>query len=189
MPALHLPVQSGSDRILKAMNRRYTQEHYLGLIEKLRKANPDIAFSTDIIVGFPGETEEDFQQTLEVVKKVKYHQVFSFIYSKREGTPAAKMPDNTPHEVIQDRFDRLLKIVAENAYELNQQEVSKTVPVLFEATSKKDSKMLVGKSPKNQTVHCKMPSGSIDDWAGTVHNVKIETAKTWYLTGTMQNAN
>ena len=111
MPALHLPAQSGSDAVLKAMNRRYTSEHYLQLIDKLRDACPDIALSTDIIVGFPGETEQDFEDTARLVDTVGYHQVFTFIYSKREGTPAAKMVDNTPHEVIQQRFDRLVDIV------------------------------------------------------------------------------
>lgn len=117
MPALHLPVQSGSDRVLKAMNRRYTAEHYLDLVRKVREANPDVALSTDIIVGFPGETEEDFQATANLVREVGYGQVFTFIYSKREGTPAAKMEDPTPRETIQRRFDELVDIVQEGAHE------------------------------------------------------------------------
>ena len=104
MPQLHLPVQSGSDRILKAMNRNYTASHYLSLIEKMRAAVPEISFSTDIIVGFPGETEEDFCATLELVRQVGYGQAFTFIYSKRLGTPAAEIVDDTPASVIQERF-------------------------------------------------------------------------------------
>lgn len=128
MPALHLPVQSGSNRILSAMNRRYTREHYLGLIEKLRRARPDIALSTDIIVGFPGETEENFMDTYRLVEEVGYSQVFTFIYSKREGTPAAEMDDDTPREVIQERFDRLVDLVQRKAFEANQAELGATVP-------------------------------------------------------------
>ncbi|MBQ9690670.1 MAG: tRNA (N6-isopentenyl adenosine(37)-C2)-methylthiotransferase MiaB, partial [Eggerthellaceae bacterium] len=120
MPALHLPVQSGSDAILKRMGRRHSVEHYKNLIAKLRAACPDIALSTDIIVGFPGETEQDFQATYDLVKEIGYSQVFTFIYSKREGTPAAKMKDDTPAEVIHERFQRLVDLVQEGAYERNQ---------------------------------------------------------------------
>lgn len=106
---LHLPMQSGSSRILKVMNRHYDKEKYLGLIEKIRKAVPDISLTTDIIVGFPGETEEDFRETLDVVEKSCFDTAFTFIYSKRTGTPAAKMEDQVPEDVVKDRFDRLLK--------------------------------------------------------------------------------
>ena len=184
MPALHLPAQSGSNRILKAMNRVYDIEHYLELIDKLRSVKPDIALSTDIIVGFPGETEEDFQATYDLVKKVGYHQVFTFIYSKREGTPAAKMVDDTPREVIQDRFDRLVDLVQEQAYKANQPEVDTVVEVLVEGASKRDDSILVGKSPKNQTVHAPVPSGKrIDDLVGHFVNVHVDEARTWYLRG------
>lgn len=184
MPALHLPAQSGSDAVLKAMNRRYTSEHYLQLIDKLRDACPDIALSTDIIVGFPGETEQDFEDTARLVDTVGYHQVFTFIYSKREGTPAAKMVDNTPHEVIQQRFDRLVDIVQKHAYEKNQLDLGATVPVLVEGTSKRDNLLIAGKSPKNQTVHAPLPEGvSADQLAGSIVNVHIDEAKTWYLSG------
>ena len=115
MPALHLPAQSGSDSILKAMHRSYTVEHYLGLIEKLRDVKPGISLSTDIIVGFPGETEQDFMGTYRLVEEVGYSQVFTFIYSKREGTPAASYFDDTPREVIQERFDRLREVVERKA--------------------------------------------------------------------------
>lgn len=178
-PALHLPVQSGSDRILKEMNRKYDSEHYLSLIDKLRDARPDIALSTDIIVGFPGETEEDFNDTYELVKKVGYHQVFTFIYSKREGTPAAKIKDDTPKEVVQERFDKLVDLVADKAYELNQQDLNTTMDVLFEGSSKKDEAVLVGKTPKNQTVHMPLPQNKkASDFTGEIVPVKIVEAKT-----------
>ena len=110
---MHLPLQSGSDRLLKIMNRHYDKQHYLEIVDKLRKAIPDIGISTDIIVGFPGETEEDFNETLDVVKKVQYDSAFTFIYSKRSGTPAAEMENQVPQDVVKDRFDRLLKVVNE----------------------------------------------------------------------------
>ncbi len=184
MPALHLPVQSGSNAILKEMNRRYTREHYLERIAKLREACPDIALSTDIIVGFPGETEEDFQATYNLVKEVGYHQVFTFIYSPREGTPAAKMPRNTPHDVIQERFDRLVSLVQDNAYDANQIDLGKTMDILVEGVSKRDNSILSGRSPKNQTVHAQIPTGkSIEDYLGRIVPVSITEAKTWYLRG------
>lgn len=186
MPALHLPVQSGSNRVLKEMNRRYTREHYLELVRKVRDACPGIALSTDIIVGFPGETEEDFQQTYDLVKEVGYNQVFTFIYSKREGTPAAVIDDPTPREVIQARFDRLVNLVQEKAFELNQPDAGKTVRVLVEGTSKRDERILAGRSPKNQTVHAPIPEGlTIDDLRGTFVDVIIDEAKTWYLAGSV----
>ncbi|WP_275556971.1 tRNA (N6-isopentenyl adenosine(37)-C2)-methylthiotransferase MiaB [Adlercreutzia agrestimuris] len=184
MPALHLPVQSGSNRILDAMNRRYTKEHYLGLVKKLRQINPEIALSTDIIVGFPGETEEDFMDTYNLVKEVGYTQVFTFIYSKREGTPAAAMVDDTPREVIQDRFDRLVELVQEQAYRENQKDLGKTIDVLVEGASKRDANLICAKSPKNVTVHAPLPEGiAIEDIVGTILKVHIDKAKTWYLSG------
>ena len=184
MPALHLPVQSGSNRILKAMNRRYTREHYLEIVRKLREACPEIALSTDIIVGFPGETEEDFTDTYNLIDEVGYQQVFTFLYSKREGTPAAKMEDDTPREVIQDRFQRLVDLVQKRAYEVNQTDASKIIDTLIEGSSKRDSSILVGKSSKNQTVHAQIPSGySVDDLQGKIVPVKINEARTWYLRG------
>lgn len=187
MPALHLPVQSGSNAILNSMNRRYTVEHYKTLVDKIRNVCPDIALSTDIIVGFPGETEEDFQATYDLVKEVGYHQVFTFIYSKREGTPAAAMEDNTPREIIQQRFDRLVDLVQENAFKLNQVDLGKTVPVLVEGSSKRNEHLLTGKSPKNQTVHAALPDNvAIEDICGTIVNVHVDEAKTWYLSGSVE---
>lgn len=184
MPALHLPVQSGSNRILKEMNRRYTREHYLGIVEKLRAIRPDIALSTDIIVGFPGETEEDFQQTYDLIKEVGYHQVFTFLYSKREGTPAARMEETTPREIIQQRFEKLVDLVQDRALELNQVDSGAVVNVLVEGTSKRDANVLTGRSAKNQTVHAPIPAGmSIEDLQGTFVNVRMEQARAWYLRG------
>jgi len=186
MPALHLPAQSGSNDVLKAMHRGYTREHYLELIGKVRQACPGIALSTDIIVGFPGETQDDFQATYDLVDEVGYSQVFTFIYSKREGTPAARMVDDTPREVIQSRFDSLVDIVQKHAYESNQAEAGKTVDVLVEGPSKRDANLITGKSPKNQTVHAPLPKGScMDDYVGKIVPVAIEEARTWYLRGTI----
>lgn len=186
MPSLHLPVQSGSNSILKAMNRRYTAEHYLGLIDEVRKVNPDISLSTDIIVGFPGETEEDFQATYDLVKHVGYSQVFTFIYSRRDKTPAASMHDDTPREVIQRRFDSLVDLVQESAFAQNQRFAGRTLDVLVEGASKRDAGILTGHSPHNITVHAPIPDGvSIDDIVGTIVPVRIDAAKAWYLSGAM----
>lgn len=190
MPALHFPVQSGSNAILAAMNRRYSRDHYLRLINKIRDVRPDIALSTDIIVGFPGETAKDFEDTYRLVEEVGYHQVFTFIYSKREGTPAAQIEDPTPREVIQERFDRLVDLVQKRAFELNQPDVGSVVPILVEGSSKRDERMIAGKSPKNQTVHALAPQGvTPSELAGTFVNVKIDDAKTWYLSGHVLGAN
>jgi tRNA-2-methylthio-N6-dimethylallyladenosine synthase len=190
MPQLHLPVQSGSNTILKAMNRNYTAEQYLKLVEDVRTAcaaqDKDVVFSTDLIVGFPGETEADFEATMRLVREVGYSQAFTFIYSKREGTPAAALDDATPREVIQQRFDALVELVQESAYQQTQRELNAVVPVLFEGTSKRDARMLSGKSPKNQTVHALLPEGhAASDYAGRVFDVHIEEAKTWYLRGSL----
>ena len=186
MPQLHLAVQSGSSRILKLMNRKYTREQYLDLIRRVRERIPGIALSTDIIVGFPGETEEDFEQTLSLAREVGYAQAFTFIYSKREGTPAAKIDDPTPREVILERFERLVKVIEDSAYAFNQHDLGATVPVLVEGTSKKDATKMIGKSPKNQTVHAPLPEGTtIDILVGKIVDVKVDTARTWYLSGTM----
>ncbi len=185
MPQLHLAVQSGSSRILREMNRRYTREDYLALVDAVRTRIPDIALSTDIIVGFPGETEEDFEQTLSLAERVGYAQAFTFIYSKRAGTPAAEIFDPTPREVIQDRFDRLVDVVQRTAYACNQNELGSMVPVLVEGVSKRDKSMLQGKSPKNQTVHAPIPNGfDARDLVGSIVDVNVDTARTWYLSGT-----
>ena len=186
MPALHLPAQSGSNRILELMNRRYTHEHYRELVCKLRDACPEIALSTDIIVGFPGETEQDFLDTCSLVDDMVYTQVFTFIYSKRAGTPAADMYDPTSPETRQERFERLRVIVEKNAYQANQADAGKTVPVLIEGPSKRDKTIVSGKNPKNVTVHAPLPEGvSSDDIIGKIVDVHIDEAHTWYHRGTI----
>ncbi len=188
MPALHLPAQSGSNDVLKRMHRKYTREHYLELVKKLRQIRPDIALSTDIIVGFPGETERDFQDTLALVEEVGYSQVFTFIYSPREGTPAANWPIEATDEDIQHRFNRLLKAVENGAIAVNRQDVGTTQPVLIEGVSKKNPGRISGKTPKNQTVHIEIPEGyTAKDFSGKVVSVNITHAATWYLEGALKN--
>ena len=184
MPQLHLSVQSGSSRILKAMHRGYTRDSYLELAHEVQERVPGIALTTDIIVGFPGETEEDFEETLSLVREVGYAQAFTFIYSKREGTPAAKIADPTPRAVIQGRFDRLVKEVETSAYAFNQRFLGQTVSLLVEGPSKKDPAVLQGKSPWNQTVHAPVPEGcDLGRLVGRVVDVRVDTARTWYLAG------
>lgn len=176
---LHLPVQSGSSRILKRMNRKYTKEHYLNLVEKIRTAIPDMAITTDIIVGFPGETEEDFAETLDVVRKAKYDSAFTFIYSKRSGTPAADMPGQVPDAIVHDRFDRLLKVVNETAREQNGRLTGQTLPVLAEQVDEKDASMITGRLSNNSVVHFKGDASVI----GKIVSVKLEEAKGFYYLG------
>lgn len=186
MPQLHLAVQSGSTRVLKAMNRKYTRESYLELAHKIQDAIPGIALSTDLIVGFPGETEEDFLDTLSLVEEVGFASAFTFIYSKRPGTPAAKIDDPTPHEVIQNRFDRLAKLVETLAYDANQAATDKLVEVLVEGSSKRDSHVLVGHTKKNKTCHFNLPEGyQPEELIGKLVDVKVDEARTWYLRGPM----
>ncbi|MBR3159267.1 MAG: tRNA (N6-isopentenyl adenosine(37)-C2)-methylthiotransferase MiaB [Atopobiaceae bacterium] len=186
MPHLHLAVQSGSTRILRAMNRSYTREEYLDLVEHLRAAMPHIALSTDIIVGFPGETEEDFADTLSLVEKVGFSSAYTFIYSKRDGTPAAKMHDDTPHDVIQARFERLAELVAQLAHDANQKDLGAVAEVLVEGPSKRSQNVLVGHSRKNQTVHFDLPaSRTAEELVGQLVDVKVSEARTWYLRGSM----
>ena len=187
MPHLHLAVQSGSTRVLKAMNRKYTREQYLELVGRLKAAMPNLALSTDIIVGFPGETEEDFEDTLSLVKEAGFSSAYTFIYSPRPGTPAAKIVDDTPHEVIQGRFDRLTDLVAQQAHDANQNDLGKTVSVLVEGSSKRDASVMVGHSEKMRTVHFMLPDGADPaDYVGKICNVKVEEARTWYLRGKIE---
>ena len=187
MPHLHLAVQSGSTRVLKAMNRRYTREGYLELVGRLRAAMPGLALSTDIIVGFPGETEADFEDTLSLVREAAFSSAYTFIYSPRPGTPAAEMVDDTPREVIQERFDRLAELVARQAFEANQLDVGGVARVLVEGSSKRDDSVMVGHSEKNQTVHFPLPEGrSAADLVGRVCDVRVEGARTWYLRGALE---
>lgn len=187
MPHLHLAVQSGSTRILRAMNRSYTREDYLDLVARLRAAMPGLALSTDIIVGFPGETEEDFEDTLSLVREAAFSSAYTFIYSPRPGTPAAAMRDDTPHEVVQERFDRLAEQVASQAHEANQADLGGLARVLVEGTSKRDDSVMVGHSEKNQTVHFSLPEGrSAQELVGRIADVRVEEARTWYLRGSVE---
>ena len=184
MPQLHLAVQSGSSRVLAAMNRRYTREDYLGRVAALRAAMPDIALSTDVIVGFPGETAEDFEQTMSLFEEVRFSSAFTFIYSRRPGTPAAEIPDDTPREVIQERFQRLADLVADLSLESNQLERGKVVEVLVEGASKADPGVMVGHSPKNQTVHFEVPEGQdAEGLVGKLVDVRADEVRSWYLRG------
>jgi len=181
---LHLPVQSGSDRVLAAMNRHYTQESYLALVERLYAAIPGLSLSTDIIVGFPGETEEDFERTLEVVRAARYDQSFTFIYSPREGTPAATMGDAVPRDVAQVRFDRLVEAVHAGVLKKNIPLVGTVQRTLIEGTSKRDAGMLMGRTDGNKVVHAPVPEGSnAQEFSGTFVDIIIEEAQTWFLAG------
>ncbi len=175
---LHLPFQAGSNRILEKMNRHYTKEKYLNLIGKIREEIPDIMISTDIIVGFPQETEEDFQETLDVVRKAGFSTAFTFIYSKRIGTPAAVMEGQVDEKTAHDRFDRLLDILNEGIYNINQSKLGKTYSVLVEKESSQEG-VVTGRSTDNTLIHF---NGSADLIGKTV-SVKILENKTFYLIG------
>ena len=190
MPYLHLPVQSGSDAVLKAMNRHYTKAEYLDLIGRIRQAVPGIALSTDVIVGFPGETEADFEETLDVMRRGRFDQAFTFIYSPREGTPAARLAGRIPRDVAQERFDRLVEIVQRSALENGAASVGAVLPVLFEGTSKRDATMLAGRAPNNKMVHAPVPAGhSADEFTGRIVDVVIDEAQTWFLFGRLAGTN
>lgn len=176
---IHLPIQSGSTEILKRMNRRYTKQNYLDLVKKLRAAVPDITISTDIIVGFPGETEEDFQQTLEVVREVEYCTAFTFIYSKRSGTPAAVMENQVPEDVVKDRFNRLLEVLNPIVEQVHRRQIGTTVDVLVEEVSKQNSAILTGRAENNTLVHFEGKK----DLIGSIVPVKIVNSKTFYVIG------
>ena len=176
---IHLPLQSGSSRILEEMNRHYTKEGYLALSEKIRKEIPDASITTDIIVGFPGETEEDFQDTLDVVRKVCFDSAFTFIYSRRSGTRAAEMPDQIPRDVSTDRLNRLLAVVSETAGSRNKLLEGTVQKVLVEGLNEKDPSLLTGRLSGNSVVHFKGPSTLI----GTFVNVSLDEAKGFYYLG------
>ncbi|MGB4442477.1 MAG: tRNA (N6-isopentenyl adenosine(37)-C2)-methylthiotransferase MiaB [Coriobacteriia bacterium] len=184
MPYLHLPVQHGSNRILAAMNRRYTREQYFARIEALRTAIPGITLSTDIIVGFPGETEDDFADTLDLVGRVGFDHAFTFIYSPREGTPAAVLPETVTREVAQERFDRLATLVRDLSFSSNEREVGAVRSCLIEGASRRDTAVLAARTSHNKLVHLPVPYGMrADEMAGTVHDVRIIGAHPWFLTG------
>ena len=176
---MHLPVQSGSDRILNQMNRKYTKEHYLNLVNKLKENIPNISLTTDIIVGFPGETEEDFLETLDLVEKVGYDTAYTFIYSKRTGTPAAKMENQVPEDVVKDRFDRLLKTIQTISKEKTYAYEGTDQLVLVEGVSEHDSAYVTGRLSNNLLVHFKADSELI----GKLVNVHLDEAKGFYYIG------
>ena len=176
---LHLPVQSGSTDILKKMNRRYTKEQYLALVDKIKTAIPDISLTTDIIVGFPGETEEDFQDTLDIVRKVRYDSAFTFIYSKRSGTPAAVMENQIPEDVVKNRFDRLLKEVQNIATEVCAVHEGTVQPVLVEQINHQDTQLVTGRLSNNLVVH--FPGTA--DLIGKIVDVKLKECKGFYYIG------
>lgn len=179
MPYIHLPLQSGSNRILKLMGRRYTKETYLELFKKLKKALPYSSITTDIIVGFPGETEEDFQDTLDVVEECKYDSAFTFIFSPREGTPAAKMEDNVSLEVKNERLQRLNERVNFYSKQANDMYLGKTVPVLIEGYSEKQGDILMGYTDTMKLVNV-VGDGS---YIGQIVDVEITDVKTWSMDG------
>lgn len=182
MPYIHLPLQSGSNNILKLMGRRYTKESYLKLFEKLKKIIPNVSITTDIIVGFPNETLDDFNETLEVVNKCKFDSAFTFIFSPREGTPAAKMNDSISLEEKNRRLYELNEVVNKYALENNMKYLNQTVKVLLEETSKKDENMLVGYTETMKLVNVKADKKYI----GKIVDVKITDVKTWSMDGTIE---
>ena len=179
---VHLPLQSGSTKVLKEMNRKYTKEQYLALAEKMRKEIPDILFSTDIIVGFPGETEEDFENTLDVVRKMNYEQIFMFIYSRRVGTVADKMENQIPEEIKHERFERLKKLYDDNVSKNNEKFIGKVEKILVDGESKNNENMFTGRNDANKVI---IFEGS-KDLIGKMINVKITEEHKWYLKGEVE---
>ena len=178
MPYIHLPIQSGSDRILKLMGRKYTKKEYLSLVNKIREKVSNVSITTDIIVGFPGETEEDFQDTLDVVNLVKYDLAYTFIYSPREGTPAAKMVDDITLEEKKERLARLNELINNYALEANKKMIDRVEPVLMLGDSDKRDKCM-GYTPNMKLVNVKCDKECV----GKIIDVKIVDAKTWSLEG------
>lgn len=176
---LHLPVQSGSTEILRRMNRKYTKESYLEVVRKVKQAVPDMAISTDIIVGFPGETETDFEDTLDVVRQVGYASAYTFIYSKRTGTPAATMENQVPEEVVKERFERLLNTLNPLIHQVGEANVGKTYQVLVEDYNSENEGILSGRAPNNSLIHFK---GSAD-LIGQIVPVEVVENKTFYFIG------
>lgn len=177
---LHLPLQSGSSDILQKMNRRYDKEKYLNLVEKIRTAIPDISLTTDIIVGFPGETEEDFLETVDVVKKVRYDSAFTFIYSKRTGTPAAVMENQVSEGVVKDRFNRLLETVQSIGREMSARDTGKVMEVLVEEQNSQDKHLMTGRLSNNLLVHFEGDTSLI----GQLCQVRLDECRGFYYMGT-----
>ena len=174
---IHLPLQAGSTKVLKEMNRKYTKEQYLRLVEKMKNRIPNVVFTTDIIVGFPNETEEDFEDTLDVVRKVKFEQVFMFIYSRRVGTPGDRMENQIPEEIKHKRFDRLKELVESQIQENNQKYIGTMQKVMVEGVSKNNPNMLSGRTDSNKVVIFEGDKNLI----GTMVELKIISEHMWYL--------
>ena len=184
MPQLHMPLQSGSDQILKAMRRSYRSEKFLGILDRVREKIPHAAISTDIIVGFPGETEEDFQETMRVVEEARFASAYTFQYSIREGTPAATMEDQVPKAIVQERFERLAALQDHISREENQKQVGRRVEVLVTATEgrkQSETHRLSGRAEDSRLVHFEVPSGSAIPRPGDVVSVEITQASTFHL--------
>lgn len=178
---LHLPLQSGSSEILKKMNRKYTKESYLDLVARIRRKLPDISLTTDIIVGFPGETEGDFADTLDVVRQVRFDSAYTFIYSRRTGTPAAAMENQVPEEVVKERFNRLLHEIQGISAEITDSRVGETVSVLLEEVNAQDSSLITGRLSNNAVVHCPGDKSRI----GQIVQVKLLESRGFYYMGEM----
>lgn len=178
---LHLPLQSGSSEILKKMNRKYTKESYLDLVARIRRKLPDISLTTDIIVGFPGETEGDFADTLDVVRQVRFDSAYTFIYSRRTGTPAAAMENQVPEEVVKERFNRLLHEIQGISAEITDSRVGETVSVLLEEVNVQDSSLITGRLSNNAVVHCPGDKSRI----GQIVQVKLLESRGFYYMGEM----
>ena len=178
---LHLPLQSGSTRLLKIMNRKYTKEDYLLLVKKIRHAIPDISLTTDLIVGFPGETEEDFQETLDVVRQAEYDSAYTFIYSKRTGTPAARMEDQIPEDVVKDRFNRLLEVVSDVGTKRSGKDTGKVMTALIEEQNGQNPELVTGRLSNNMLVHLK----GTPDMIGKLYPVHLDECKGFYYLGSL----
>ena len=178
MPYLHLPVQSGSDKILKAMNRRHTRGQYLEVVEKLKEANPKLGFSSDFIVGFPGETDEDFEQTLDLVRRVGFIQAFSFKYSRRAGTPAALMPNQVEEKIKKERLSILQELLFSYQLKFNKESIGKIMPVLFDIKGRHKGE-LIGRTPWMQNVHAELGK----EYCNKIVNIKIIDATVNSLSG------
>jgi len=178
---LHLPLQSGSTRILKEMNRRYTKEQYIELAQKIKHEIPDIALTTDIIVGFPGETPEDVEETIDVIRQVEYDNAFTFIYSKRTGTPAAAMENQVPEDVVKVGFDKVLKVVQETARERVKRFEGQILDALVEEVNEQDSNLLTGRLSNNILVH--FPADK--SYIGKVVSVRLDECHGFYYLGTL----